>query len=302
MRKFTLIGTVAAGLVVVLLTFTSCQKKSQTESTAGKAAGVGTATSADGVEIRYEVRGSGTPVLVFVHGWCCDRTYWNKQMDHFSSRVKVVAVDLAGHGESGSNRKEWTMGAFGDDVAAVVNKLNLSRVVLVGHSMGGPVIIEAAKRLPGRVIGLVGVDTFQDLGRKWTDDELEKQIAPLRENFVEGTMNFVHQMYPEGADSALVAKIATDVASASPEVGLACMEGVARFDAAAAVQEVRLPIISINSDMWPTNLEGNKEIAASFDLILMPGLGHWVMIEDPETFNLNLTAAVQTLVRGSATQ
>ena len=79
-----------------------------------------TAVSADGVPISFQVKGSGAPALVFIHGWCCDRTYWDAQAAHFSKKHKVVAIDLAGHGGSGLGRKVWTMAAFGEDVVAVV--------------------------------------------------------------------------------------------------------------------------------------------------------------------------------------
>src|SRR5207249_632714 len=115
----------------------------------------------DGIRIVYEVQGEGrpgTPALVFIHGWSCDRSYWKGQLEPFSQRFKVVAIDLAGHGESGLGRDAWTIAAFGGDVAAVVQKLGLERVILIGHSMGGHVTAEAARRLPGRVAGLVWVD------------------------------------------------------------------------------------------------------------------------------------------------
>ena len=101
--------------------------------------------------IHYDVHGQGDRALVFVHCWSCDtRTYWQNQVDEFAKDFRVVTVDLGGHGQSGMNRKEWTMAAFGADVAAVVNKLDLKNIVLVGHSMGGPVCLEAARRLQGR--------------------------------------------------------------------------------------------------------------------------------------------------------
>ena len=77
-------------------------------------------TSTDGIPLSYEVHGTGLPALVFVHGWSCDRTYWSKQLDHFAQKYQVVALDLAGHGESGFGREAWTMSAFGSDVVAVV--------------------------------------------------------------------------------------------------------------------------------------------------------------------------------------
>src|SRR5512146_1022926 len=124
---------------------------------------VGTAVSADGVQIRYECRGKGEPTLIFIHGWCCDRSFWREQLPYFAKKHRVVAIDLAGHGESGLNRKAWTMDAFANDVAAVAAKLSLKQVVLIGHSMGGSVILKTAPKMPGQILGLVAVDQFYNL-------------------------------------------------------------------------------------------------------------------------------------------
>ena len=105
--------------------------------------------SSDGVKISFDVQGEGEPALVFVHGWSNNRSMWDAQVAHFSEKYKVITVDLPGFGESGNNRQIWTMSLFGQDVAAVVNKLGLKQVVLVGFSMGAPVVIEA--RVPHRL-------------------------------------------------------------------------------------------------------------------------------------------------------
>src|SRR4030042_643712 len=97
------------------------------------------ARSADGVPIHYDVRGNGAIALVFVHGWCCNRHHWDRQMSYFAPHYTVVSLDLAGHGESGCNRTRWTIPSFGQDVVAVVGQLGLEQVVLIGHSMSGPV-------------------------------------------------------------------------------------------------------------------------------------------------------------------
>src|SRR6478672_3254341 len=109
------------------------------------------ATSADGVAIHYEVYQKSSPVLLFVHGWCCDRSYWQKQIAHFSAQYGVVTMDLAGHGDSGLERAAWTIPAFAEDVVAVVKALDLTQVILIGHAYSGAVIVEAALRLPTRV-------------------------------------------------------------------------------------------------------------------------------------------------------
>ena len=130
------------------------------------AAEAGTAKGADGVTIHYDRAGKGKPALVFVHGWSCDRTYWAKQFDAFAGQYTVLNIDLAGHGESGTDRDDWSIKSFGADVASVVVAEELYDVVLIGHSMGGSVVVDAARRLGDRVSLVVAVDTLQEAGNK----------------------------------------------------------------------------------------------------------------------------------------
>jgi pimeloyl-ACP methyl ester carboxylesterase len=261
---------------------------------------VDSAISADGNEIYYQVQGQGKPALIFIHGWCCDRSYWDAQLPYFAQKYKVVDIDLAGHGESGLDRKEWTMGAFGEDVVAVVNKLNLDQVVLVGHSMGGFVILETAHRIPQLVIGLAGVDTLQNFEDKVTQEQIDEMLTPLRSNFVEFSRNFVLSMFTPTSDSALVEKIANDMSSAPPAVGIGALEGYIDFQNNEIIQvlkEVKAPITCINSDKYPTNAEANQQYAPSFKAMIMSGVGHFNMIEDSETFNRLLEETVQEFVQ-----
>ena len=101
----------------------------------------GVTAAKDGVQIHYETGGSGSPDLVFIHGWNCDRSYWSAQLPVFASTHQVMAIDLAGHGDSGVNRENWSMANFGADVAAVAQALQLEDIILVGHSMGGQVAL-----------------------------------------------------------------------------------------------------------------------------------------------------------------
>ena len=98
------------------------------------------AFSKDGTPISYEVYGTGDPTLIFVHGWSCDSRYWREQVPEFSKKYRVVVIDLAGHGHSGTSRIIYTMSSFGEDVKAVTEAVGSKKVILIGHSMGGPVI------------------------------------------------------------------------------------------------------------------------------------------------------------------
>ena len=117
----------------------------------------------DDTPIVYEKTGNGEQALVFVHCWSCDKNYWQNQLEYFGNKYTVIAIDLAGHGESGLDREDWTVENYGKDVKAVVEKENLSNVILIGHSMGGPVVLSAAEQLGDEVKALITIDTFQDI-------------------------------------------------------------------------------------------------------------------------------------------
>ena len=237
--------------------------------------------------------------MVFVHGWSCDRSYWDAQVPYFSERYRVVTIDLAGHGESGLEREVWSMRAFGQDVAAVVEELGLEQVVLLGHSMGGPVVVEAARLLGDRVKLIVGVDTFNDVEARYSEEEIEAVSATFRTDFSATTREWARsQAFLPTSDSALVEQVADDMSSAPAAVASGAIEGMFRWsndESAAALRDVRVPIVLINSDYRPTNVDLGREYVSSFDVVLMSGVGHFVMMEDPETFNRLLGEIVEGL-------
>jgi pimeloyl-ACP methyl ester carboxylesterase len=255
------------------------------------------ATSFDGVPIAYEVQGAGAPALVFVHGWSCDRSFWAGQLAPFSGTHRVVALDLAGHGESGRGRTDWTMAAFGNDVAGVVEKLALPRVVLVGHSMGGDVITEAARRLRGRVVGLIWVETYRELGAGRPPERVEAFLAPFRANFSATTRGFVDTLFRPGTDPALVERVSAEMSSRPPEIALSALDHAFSYsrEVVRTLQELNLPVIAINADFLPTDVASMNR--AGVKVIVMPGTGHFLQLEAPDRFNALLAEALDALPR-----
>ena len=254
-------------------------------------------TSPDSIQIAYEVHGVGSPALIFVHGWSCDRSYWKGQIEPLSRDFKVVAVDLAGHGESGLSRRSWTIEAFGADVAAVVKKLNLQRVVLIGHSMGSNVIAEAARQLPGRVAGLVLVDQYKDLGPGLTKEEVEEFAAQLRTSFADSVAVFVRRMFVSTSDKALVERVAADMSSAPPAIALDALVFTLNYSRQMphTLEELKLPVIAINDARRPTDVASLERYGVQ--AIIMPGVGHFLMMENPKDFNLLLKTAISKFDR-----
>lgn len=113
----------------------------------------------DGVALRYLEAGAGAPALLFVHGWCCDHQFWRQQLPEFAERHQVTAVDLRGHGGSDKPDQDYTIAGFVDDLLWLLNELRLQRPVIVGHSMGGLIALNLARREPRAVSAIVLVDS-----------------------------------------------------------------------------------------------------------------------------------------------
>jgi pimeloyl-ACP methyl ester carboxylesterase len=256
-----------------------------------------------GPALRYTVHGSTTatdrPVVVLIHGWSCDSSYWDAQIPALRERYRVVTLDLAGHGDSSADRDDWSMRAFGADVRRVVEVVDAhSPLVLVGHSMGGPVAVEAARQLGPRVRAVIGVDTFSTIGLpRPPEAETAARIGFFERDFAGATRLFVSRtFFRPDSNPALRERIAEDMAAGDARVGIAAVRGLNDWDGAAALTELPVPIIAINADLAPTDAERIRRHAPRFELVVMPRSGHFLMMEDPARFNPLLLEQLERFV------
>jgi len=263
----------------------------------------GTTRAPDGLAIAYDVRGRGETALVFLHCWACDRTFWRNQLDTFAEEYRVVSVDLGGHGESGTDREEWHIKDLAEDARAVAEKLDLPRVLWIGHSMGGPVALEAARLLPDRTIGVIAVESLHDAEFEPPTDLTERVIAQFEADF-EGTMNSsVRSMFSEGVDPAVVDWVVGKAVAADSSVALALIRDSFEMDIQGALAAVGVPVRAINAgpgamSARPTAVETNQKYA-DFDARFMPGVGHYPMLERPLQFNNLLREVIREIESGT---
>lgn len=253
------------------------------------------ALSDDGVPIAYSTWGAGQPALVFIHGGFADQEFWREQVEPLAGRFQVVTLDLAGHGESGSEREDWSLARFGDDVWAVVEALDLESVVLVGNSLGGPVALATARRLPGVARGVVAVDTFQDAGHRWPRAELEAYVEALRADFPATCRQMMGQLLVEHTAPDLAAWVEERMCGFDPELAHRVVSGFLDYDGAAAFAEAAVPVRAILGETMALDLDGNRALRPEFAAVVMEGTGHYPMLERPEEFNRHLKAFVDEM-------
>ncbi len=251
----------------------------------------GRVESFDGVSIAYEVAGRGSPSVVLVHGLGGDRHQWAAQVDHLSGRMAVVAIDLAGHGESGNSRQVWSIESFGRDVAAVVKTVGSHRVTLVGHSLGGAVILETEGRLDRPVEALIGVDAYvYPPIQRATAAEIQKKMAPFRTDPVGEINRVFRSLFAADADAALVDRTMQGVLKTLPDVLLSSLEALWRWDLEAALAKAVAPVDCVFSKYLN---EAAKDLisrhAARLASIAYVDCGHFIMLESPGDFNRYLS-------------
>jgi pimeloyl-ACP methyl ester carboxylesterase len=307
MRSDFILKRVRTVLVLGMGVLASCESEQQ----------VRYARSFDGVRIAYHTAGqksagngsTSSPsrempatqdvTLLFVHGWCCDGRYWREQAPYFAKKYRVVTVDLAGHGKSGHSRKIYSVDSYGQDVKAVMEATDAKNVILIGHSMGGEIVVEAARLEPNRVIGIIGADSLHNVEEDINEQMVKGMTDGIKKDFKGWMREFVGEMLGKDMKPELKEWIIDDMSSAPPDIAINTFEQyvdkLRDRKIAKELAEIKVPVRCVNADLWPMNPEGNRKYMTSFDVKIMKGAGHFVMLERPEEFNKLLEESIEEI-------
>lgn len=237
----------------------------------------------DGTKIEYSAAGKGQTAIVLIHGWTCDRTLWDAQVDALKARYRVVAVDLPGHGVSGA-APDYSMRRFARAVEAVMRAEKIERAVLAGHSMGGAVMMEFARLFPGKAAAIIAVDAIMPSS---ADAAVLPEVAArfqgpdamaTREKMVRG-------MFTPATTPEMRAKIERVMLGTAAETAAGAMKGIAEPEVwRDDVIDVPLLQITAATNNYVTE-EGLKRRFPRTKLVQVPGTGHFLHMEKPSEVN-----------------
>lgn len=249
-----------------------------------------------GVNIAYIDTGKSDTTLLFVHGWGINKEYWSNQIAHFGKRFRVVVIDLPGFGQSGKNRDKWGTDEYAADIDSTIAQLHLKTVILVGHSMAGDIVLQAAINNPHKVIAVVGVDNFNGVGGQTTAADkkaFEGAIAEMRKNFKSAvTEYFTKDLFSKTTPEAVKKRVLDDALSADSVIATNAMEQGTGFDELAKLQEYCKKLYLINSDVHPTETKALNAAKIPYKLLITKGTGHYSFIETPDDFNKDLDEVI----------
>ena len=244
----------------------------------------------DGARVHYRSYGTGSEALVFIHGWTCNLTFWKAQVPAFADKMRVIAIDLPGHGQSDKPQIAYTMDLFARAIDVVLRDAGVNRAVLAGHSMGAPVIRQFYRKYPEKTLALVIVDgALRPFGDR---QMMESLIAPLRgPNYKEAAAGLVQGMLGS-MSPALREEIKSSMLSTPQHVAVSAIEGMIAPEIWKQ-DKIGVPVLAVlaRSPFWPAdNEQFMRGIAPRLEYLMWEGVSHFLMMEKPKEFNEALTA------------
>jgi pimeloyl-ACP methyl ester carboxylesterase len=226
------------------------------------------------------------PTLVFVHGWCCDMSVWQKQADAFNGKINMLFVDLPGYGQSDHPKMDYTMDLFAKGINAAMEDAKVKEAILVGHSMGTPVVRQFYRLYPAKTKGLIVVDGSL---RPFTTDreQIEKWISRFKEEtFKEDAAKMLASMIPED-NTALREQIQKLVENTRPQAAISSQRGM--FDPAIWNEDpINVPTQALmaQSRFWTDDYKDFvKKLVPNLDYREFQGVGHFLFMEKPDEIN-----------------
>ena len=244
----------------------------------------------DGLKVHYTNYGEGPMAVVFVHGWSCDETVWEKQGPALiAQNVRAITIDLPGHGQSDKPRIDYTMHLYARAIDAVLRRAQVEKAVLVGHSNGTPAIRQFYRLFPSRVGALVIVDgklrPFADAAA------MQKFIAPLRgDKYPKAAGEIIDAMTKPIADQRLRERIKTTMLQTPQHVA------VSEFEHSLAPElwtpdRIDVPVLMVlaKQPMWNADYEQfARSIIPQLDYQVWENVSHFLMMEKPAEFTKTL--------------
>jgi pimeloyl-ACP methyl ester carboxylesterase len=238
------------------------------------------------VKLAFEQSGDGSPPVVLVHGWTCNRGYFAPQREHFAKRHRVVSVDLRGHGESDTGQSEYTIAGFADDVAWLCRELGLSKPVIVGHSMGGMTALELAARHPDLPSAIVVCDSPVAVPAP-----LATNLAAVAADLHKPDWRPAHRAFLNDAlfiaadDPKRKAQILADMTSAPDAVTQGCFDAIVASDMEGAARTCKVPFLYLAAASPLADFARLRELCPQVVIGQTVGAGHFHQLEVPEQVN-----------------
>jgi pimeloyl-ACP methyl ester carboxylesterase len=252
--------------------------------------------------IYYKSSGMGKPALLFVHGYCRSHEDWDNLVDHFQLGHRVVACDLPGHGRSECMLGQVSIEDFAASVAGIMEEAQLGPVVIVSHSMGCRVVLQTYLNRPQDVVGLVLIDGSWCRAADLSATRAHV-IADIAEHGYEWFLQReFEEMFVPTSDPVLKRRIVTEALAMPRTIGKLLLLRALEWDAykmEQALSKIAVPLLILQSTVLDVErrratlkegqttpwLELVRKLVPTAQTHVLPGIGHFSMLEAPSQIN-----------------
>ena len=240
----------------------------------------------DGLKVHYKVLGSGQPTLLLVHGWTCNLGFWKGQAS-LSDEMRVVLVDLPGHGRSDKPERAYSMELMARALDAVLSDAKIEKAVLVGHSMGTPVVWQFSRLHPEKTQALIAVDGSFRSNFK-TQEERERWASRNKGggDYKTRMASRLDGLIGTTAAPQLRDEIKAEMLRTPEHVAASCSYEMTDPKVYVKDPPIGVPVLGVYTSQWPKDYR--PEIAGfipKLDYRTLDGAGHFLMMERPDAFN-----------------
>ena len=262
-----------------------------------------------GEPLWYEERGGGSPV-VLLHGWCLSSAIWKYQLAALADSYRTLAPDLRGHGRSRNVAGTIDFAGFAGDLADLLEQLNLTKVVLVGWSMGAQIALQASAELSGRLAGMVLVSatpcftSSEGFPHGLADKEASGMRLKVQRNSKRALDGFHTRLFTDGEldNNPLSLEIRELLASISPPDTCALLEALdslSRADMRHLLPSITVPTVVFNGNhdqiCLPQASDYLKEHIAGAEQFVFDGCGHAPFLTQSQQFNAELIRFIRSV-------
>ena len=245
-----------------------------------------------GVGLNYVQAGAGDPPLFFIHGWCCDLSFFEPQLRHFASSHSVTALDLRGCGESDRPPGGYDIPTFADDVAFLCGKLGITNPVVVGHSLGGSIAVELSGRYPYLPAAVVALDP----GPLHPTPEATAVYAGFAAQMTGPDGEAVRRAWVSRgqADDQLGRKVVDTMCSVPLDIAAETMRGTTLWNSVAALLTCRAPLLVVRAQPGGSNDPMRlRALKPDIHIGITVGAGHFHQLEVPDQINAMIERFLQ---------
>ena len=235
----------------------------------------------DGVRLAYVEAGQGPKSMLLVHGMQCNHTYMLEQLRHFSSRYRVVAVDMRGHGESDKPHSSYSNREFKDDLIVLCETLGLKRPVAMGHSFGGSNLLHLTEHHPDILGGLVILDSgIRTLASKVGELGVVDELSQAQRRQFLGD-----RLFGRDDPQALKDRILDEMLAVPDHVASKMRETMLGFYGGSAAAKCRIPALFLLADRPFTDAQTLSTLGPNWRVGQVVGAGHFIQLVAPQQVN-----------------